>query len=233
MQVRFISNITKEYPDMFKIVVYKEPRVFIKTDAVKRPKEIVQETYNPEVSSLRRTKTLISDIILCNDFDLFCTFTFDPHRVNRYSYVSCNAKFTRWVHHQKEHSPNLCYLAVPEQHKDGAWHFHVLMKNFNGSMKDSKHKSSTGRAIYNITAYRSGFSTAVKIDNKEAVAHYVQKYITKDFVRTFNRRRFTCSRNLVRPVKTTNSQILSLTLPLFRTKTFETMDFDLYTVPKF
>ena len=221
MQVRYITNTTKEYPEMIRVTIYKEPLVLpITAGSIKRKRELVDgEYYEPTVTSLNRTKTLIRDIVLCNDFDLFCTFTFDPDKVDRFSLMNCWHKLDRWLNHQRERSNyELRYLIVPEQHKNGAWHFHALISHFNGILRDSGHKSGSGRPIYNITSYRSGFSTAVPIDSREAVANYVTKYITKDFVKTFNQRRFFCSRNLLRPVKTTNSPIFKNTLPLFRKK---------------
>lgn len=233
MQVRVVNNITKEYPDMIKVLVYKTPKYYEVSDRnIKRNSSSVGDDYIPSVSSLNRTKILVRDIVLCNDFDLFCTFTFDPSKVNRYNYGQCYGKISRWLHHQKDKAPDLKYLVVPEQHKDGAWHFHALIANYNGSLRDSKHRSGSGRRVYNITSYRSGFSTAVEIDNREAVASYVTKYITKDFIKTFNKRRFFCSRNLQRPVKTVNSPILSLTLPLFRQKVSDLPDKELFILPK-
>lgn len=235
MQVRFISNVTKEYDDMFKVVIYKEPRPCIVNDGrIKRNKnEVDHDDYVPEISSLTRTKTLIRDIVLSNDFDLFCTFTFDPDKVDRFNFQSCWSKMSRWLHHQKENNSSFTYLIVPEQHKSGAWHFHALISHYSGSLRDSKHKSSSGRPVYNMTSYRSGFSTAVKIDNREAVANYVTKYITKDFIKTFNQRRFFCSRNLKRPIKTVNSPVFSLSLPLFRDHVYSGDSYDIFEISKF
>lgn len=235
MQVRVINNITKEYPDMIKVVIYKRPLVYVREEgSIKRNKlEVSDDTYEPSVTSLSRTKTLIRDIVLCNDFDLFCTFTFDPDKVDRYNLAACWGKMSRWIRHQKDKSPDLTYLVVPEQHKDGAWHFHALISHYNGSLRNSKHKTGTGRIVYNLTSYRSGFSTAVEIDNREAVAHYVIKYITKDFIKRFNQRRFFCSRNLKRPSKIINSPIFSLTLPLFRQKVADYTDREIYRLPQF
>lgn len=234
MQVRYISNITKEYNDMYKIMIYKEPRAFLVNEGnVKRSRhEVDDDTYEPTVSSLSRTKTLIRDIVLCNDFELFCTFTFDPDKVDRYSLAACWGKMQRWLHHQKDNNPDFKYLIVPEQHKDGAWHFHALISHYSGSLRDSKHKSGSGRTVYNMTSYRSGFSTAVKIDNKEAVAHYVTKYITKDFIKTFNQRRFFSSCNLERPVKTVNSPVFRASLPIFRHHLYDGGNFDIFAVEK-
>lgn len=232
MQVHIINNVTKEYPDMIKVMIYKQPQVYVREQgSTKRNKVQVDENYEPSITSLSRTKSLIRDIVICNDFELFCTFTFDPDKVDRYNLMSCWCKMSRWIRHQKERSPDLKYLIIPEQHKDGAWHFHALISHYKGSLRDSKHKSATGLPVYNMTSYRGGFSTAVYIEDKEAVSHYVAKYITKDFVKKFNQRRFFCSRNLIRPVKTVNSPIFSLSLPLFRQKVADYSDREIYRLP--
>lgn len=225
--VRYITNIKKDYGNMIRIMIFREPRQIILPDnTIKRNiNQVDEEDYRPEVSSLRRTKTLIRDLVLANDFDLFATFTFDPRKVrDRFSYACCWGKFQTWIHNQHSHSPNIKYLVVPEQHKNGAWHFHALLANYNGTMKNSHHQSSGGRDIYNITSYRSGFSTACYIDNKDMVASYVMKYITKDFIKRFNQRRFTCSRNLNRPIRTVNARI-DFTFP--HSTIFESDDYSL------
>lgn len=233
MNVHIIHNITKEYPDMYKIVVYKEPRYYVEPNSPGKRRRKDDEPYQPKAQSLHRTKTLIRDIILCNDFELFCTFTFDPDKVDRFNYNHCLSKMNRWIHHQKEKSPDLKYLYIPEQHKNGAWHFHALISGYKGTLKKTPHKSATGREVYNMTSYRSGFTTAVKIDNKGAVAQYVSKYITKDFIKMFNRKRFFCSQNLKRPVKSVNSPVFSTTLPIFRKKVYEGYDYDTFIVENF
>lgn len=224
--VRVIENITKDYPDMFKIVIYKEPRVFVKSNSVKRrEKDVDHLSYVPKISSLNRTKTLIKDLVLCNEFDYFCTFTFDPSKVDRFSFPACYSKMSGWLSHQRDNSREkgieFKYLLIPEQHKSGAWHFHALISGYTGFLKPSKAKTNTLRPIFNITSFRSGFTTAVVIDSKESVSTYVTKYITKDFIKKFNQRRFFCSRNLVRPEKYINSSVFSNTLPLFRRKVYE------------
>lgn len=230
MKVQFISNIKKEYPTMIRIVIFKQPNYYLAPENnIKRHKSQVGEDYEPTVTSLKRTKTVIRDLVLANNFDIFATFTFDPRKISdRFSYTACYHKFQVWIHNQLLKSPELKYLAIPERHKNGAWHFHVLMANYNGSLKMSCHRSSSGREIYNITSYRSGFSTACKIDDVETVSNYVMKYITKDFIRDFNQRRFTCSRNLSRPVRTTNVKI-DFTLP--HRKVYENENMEMFEFP--
>lgn len=215
--VRFISNVKKEFPNMYRVVIYKEPiTIFDNGNKIKRNKRQVSDDYIPSFTSINRTRTTIRDLILANDFDLFVTFTFDPDKIyNRYSYICCMSKITRWIHNQHLKSPDLIYLFVPEQHKDGAWHFHGLLGHYNGSMKKTSYKSHSGDEIYNITSYRGGFSTATYISDKDKVATYIGKYITKDVIKKFNQRRFFCSKGLNRPIKTINAKI-DFTIPFKR-----------------
>ena len=235
MELHIIENVTKEYPEMIQVVIYKTPRTFVTGDRkVKRNREIVDDVdYKTSITTLRRTKTLIKDMVLCNDFELFCTFTFDPNKVDRFNLTRCWGVMSRWLHHQRDLSPDMKYLIIPEMHKSGAWHFHGLISGYKSTLKPSSHSSPYGRQIFNITSFRSGFTTAVKIDDKEAVSNYVQKYITKDFVKKFNQRRFFCSRNLIRPIKSTNSPIFRNTSPLFKKKISDFGDSELYYIPNF
>lgn len=235
--VRLIENITKEYPDMIKIIIYKEPHYFVKSESVKRHKsEVNNDDYCPTVSSLNRTKTLVRDIVLANEFELFCTFTFDPKKVDSFKFFSCWRVMSTWLHHQRDKSREkgieFKYLIIPEQHKSGRWHFHALISGYTSTLKPSKQLTNSLRPVYNMTSFRSGFTTAVQIDSKEGVSNYVTKYITKDFIKTFNQRRFFCSRNLNRPVRTVNSDIFHRTLPIFRRKVSENSDTQEFIVDK-
>ena len=234
-QVHIITNFTKVYPDMIQIYIYKEPRLFVKSDSVKRNRELVDNShYTPSVSSLSRTKTLIRDIVLCNNFELFCTFTFDPKKVDSFKFARCWTKMSMWLHHQRDNAREkgieFKYLIIPEQHKSGRWHFHALISGYVGTLKPSNTFTASKRPIFNITSFRSGFTTAVPIDSSEGVSSYVTKYITKDFIKKFNQRRFFCSRNLIRPLKQTNSDLLSKVLPLFRRKVYENKELLQYNV---
>lgn len=201
----FIYNSVKEYPDMIKIVIYNEPLRLGggKSERRKRRK-------NPECSesSIIRTRTTISDICLSNNFDLFCTFTFDPKRYHCDDIAWCRNYMNHWCHNTKARtSKRLQYLIVPERHKSGQIHFHALIKGYEGSLKDSGHKQG-GRTIYNIPHWHFGFSTAVHIDNQEAVSRYIRKYITKDMILLPCNKRYYCSQGLVRPQKSYNRSVI-------------------------
>lgn len=195
----YIFNSIKEYPDMIKVYIYREP--------IRSPQNRNRHRRkDPETSeaSIIRTKTAISDLCLCNQFDLFCTFTFDPKRFNSKSIVYVKKYINTWCHNAKSrHSKALQYLIIPERHKSGAYHLHALIKGYNGRLRNSGHKQG-GRTVYNIPNWSFGFSTAVKIDNQLAVSKYIQKYITKDMVLFPGKKRYFCSQGLKRPEKQTN-----------------------------
>lgn len=79
--------------------------------------------------NLARARRVIRDLILCNYFRYFCTFTFDGSKVDRYDYPSCKKAITDCFHDfRKRHAPDFRYLLVPERHKDRAWHFHGMVQ---------------------------------------------------------------------------------------------------------
>lgn len=200
MEDSITFNTVKEYPDMIKIIIYREP---IRSPGGRKRAQR-RKNAKPTESSLRRTRGLLTDLCLCNHFELFCTFTFDPKRYNSRKVLFCRQYMNNWLHNMKaRYSPNLEYLVVPELHKSGAIHFHALFKNYEGQLKDSRH-CKNGRRIYNLPNWHFGFSTAVKIDNQEAVSRYIRKYITKDMLTLYDKKRYFCSQGLVRPIKHQN-----------------------------
>ncbi len=201
---QYIFNSVKEYPDMIKIKLYREPLVVPKTVA-KHKRRKPEENPIPADSSIHRTRNMIEDLCICNQFDWFCTFTFDPSRVDSFNVDKCRRLMNHWTRNAKQrHSPDLKYLIVPELHESGRIHFHALLRGFNGQIKDA-HLTQNGRKVYNIKNWRFGFSTAVKIDNIEAVSRYIRKYITKDMILLSGKKRFFCSQNLIRPEKSSNA----------------------------
>lgn len=221
-----IFNSVKEYPDMIKITIYHQP--FMVGGSSKTRKR----SKNPQSSesSIYRTRTTLEDLCLCNNFDLFCTFTFDPSRYDSKNLYSCRRYMNTWLHNAKfRHSRALEYLVVPELHKSGAIHFHALLRGYEGRLKDSKH-TQHGRKVYNIPHWHFGFSTAVKIDNIDAVSKYIRKYITKDMLVLPGKKRYFCSQGLNRPKKSTN-QVVSF-LRSVKSDFFPSDDADFYTVKK-
>lgn len=173
-----------------------------------RPKEPrekqVYETLNPREDSLKRSKGKIFDIALSNKWDYMITLTLDGSKIDRYDRKAIIKPFTKWLNNMVNRR-GLKYLIVPEYHKDGAIHFHGLINDSlhmeqSGTYKvpwtKKPVKASTVKAhgfkledvrpVLNITDYKFGFSSAVKIDdNVEAVSKYMTKYTCKDFQKIF------------------------------------------------
>jgi len=176
--------------------------------------------------TLRRSKTRIKDLILCNDFDLFVTFTFAK---NRNDISKCKKTLTDFLNsQQKKQNKKFQYILVPEFHKDKkAIHFHGLFKNFKPKLTDSTKKTKKGQTIYNIKAYRSGFSTAIYTDGSPKLASYVTKYITKDLITEKNKKAYWCSMGLKRPIINTLSTGINLVFPTVE-KVYQAERFTIY-----
>lgn len=198
-----VEHIVKEYPnDKYKVTVFNNPLIIPKP---KKGRTVNRSSEKPSddaiIESLRRTRTTIFDYALSNDFEYFVTFTFNPKKIDRYSIDETFNTMKYWLNRQKKHSPDFAYVIVPEFHKDGAIHFHALIRAYNGDMKPTKVFQNCKR-VYNVTGFTSGFTNAQKMDgDQEKTAGYITKYITKDTINRFNKRRYWASKNLQKPIK--------------------------------
>lgn len=155
---------------------------------------------NYSVEDAARARQQLYNYSRAYDWEYFLTFTLSDKYVDRYNYDDCSAKIRKWLNNQKRASPELKYVIVPEQHKDGAWHFHGLLADCPGiKLNDSGH-TIDGEKIYNVNNYRYGFTTATKVKDVERVAIYISKYITKSLLdMTKGRQRYYVSQNLPKP----------------------------------
>ena len=148
-----------------------------------------------------RTKQAVFDYARSNKWEWFVTFTFSGEKVNRYVFDDCSKAVRKWLQNARRVAPDLKYLIVPEQHKDGAWHFHGLLSDTGDMIFKDSGKKSKGQAIYNMTAYRYGFTAATKVTDTSRVAKYIGKYITKSVAdQTAGKHRYFVSNNLQKPV---------------------------------
>lgn len=193
-----------EYPNS--AVPYKH--VFIKRDRIEEGREkalkntaAILEALNADEKlqeSLSRSKRNITDLILCNPFEYFCTFTFNADKVDRYNYDTCQKKLRKFFNNFKSrYAPDFKYLIIPEFHKDGAIHFHGVCSGFSdGELKEN----SFGYLDWERYRKSFGFFNCSKIRNYNACAFYVSKYVTKDLVSVGKGRAvYMCSVGLNRP----------------------------------
>lgn len=146
--------------------------------------------------SLSRTKRTVRDLIMCNKFDYFCTFTFDAGKVDRTNFSECRKRLTKLFDNYKQrYSPEFRYVVIPEFHADGAIHFHgvvrgIRMQDFTVPDLIPKRIGSELTMVPNTPGYvdwdyyssRLGFFSCSQIRHQEHCALYITKYVTKDLV---------------------------------------------------
>lgn len=145
-------------------------------------------------TSSNRSKNMIIEYARANNWEWFFTFTFDPEKVDSFDYDLCYNRLHKWFNNMRTlKAPDIKYLGVPEQHKSGRWHFHILVSNIGGIRLEN----SNIDGIYNVTGWSYGFSTATAVKDTRRVSTYITKYITKDLtLHTQGKHRYFKSRNL-------------------------------------
>ncbi len=202
-----ISTVIKIYPDFIRLIRYREPVLIRRFDydeqrlnGEKKSKTKIEDDEENDLDGIRLARTRLIDITLCNEFDLFVTFTFAK---DRYDVDLLKRRMAFWLNNQRILHGKFLYVIVPEYHKDKALHFHALFCGYNGNLVDSG-KRYKNRILYNISSYRAGYTRAEYIESRTKTAGYVAKYITKDMPRLKNKQRYWCSNGLKRPLKIVN-----------------------------
>lgn len=179
-------------PEGQKATLYKEPKT--------RTEQDIEHSRNV---SMNRTVQKIYEIARSNRWEYFITLTFDPQKHNSKNYDYITQIMHDWLKDLKKYyAPDLIYLIVPELHADGQkYHFHGVFANCGAiPFVDSGHYID-GEPIYNIGAYKFGWSTATKVKDTFRVSSYITKYITKDLCSvTMGKKRYWCSKNCNRPI---------------------------------
>lgn len=207
-----------EYPfnDLhYRHVYVKRDRTLLLESKEKTILECIDD-YKKSDQSLSRARRSIRDLILCNQFDYFCTFTFDDKRVDRYNFKACKSYISKWFNNFKNrYAPDFKYLVVPEFHKDGAIHFHGLIagmpvgeliipdfifkrNRFSGLL--DRVPNTPGYMDWPRWRENAGFFNCSPIRDYQRCAFYVTKYVTKDLLNLPKGSSvFMCSKGLQRP----------------------------------
>lgn len=170
--------------------------------------------------STRRSKSAIIGYALNNDFSHFVTFTFRDERHNDDQVLK---RLMAYLTQMRRNYPGFQYLIVPERHKSGALHFHGLIngipdpefipainndptsKYYQQPLRRTRRGTADTYPVFNLLSFnRYGFSDAERIESPEKIANYISKYITKELVTSFNKKRYWASRNLRAPVNLDN-----------------------------
>lgn len=131
-----------------------------------------------QLRSMRRARSKLRRLALANGFDYFVTLTLDPEKIDRYDGAAVTKALGRWCDNMvRRHG--LRYILVPEQHKDGAFHFHGFMAGEGLKAVDSGVEWD-GRPVLNLPQWPYGFTTAQTLYGEySAAVGYCCKYIGK------------------------------------------------------
>lgn len=242
LKYKEVSSYAKIYPDFVKIIKYKRSIVVENFGTSSNGLANEEQAHERDwlEKSINRTKTKIADYVLCNNFSHFATFTFSPEKVkNRHDFAEMSALLKNWLkteqtNHERKHNSKFKYLIVPERHKNGAWHFHALLENYQNACGDfysSKNPFITVKEIKTakryanrkyLTRYNLGRSEIAPIRDKTKMANYIKKYITKELITEPNAKRFWSSRNLAKPEIIENLVSTNTKIPeKFKTQTHD------------
>lgn len=128
--------------------------------------------------SMRRARAKLRRLALANEFRYFVTLTLDPAKIDRYDGAAVTRALGRWADNMvRRHG--LRYILVPEQHKDGAFHFHGFMAG-RGLVAQDSGVEWDGRPVYNLPQWTLGYTTAQELYGEySAAVGYCCKYIGK------------------------------------------------------
>lgn len=183
--VRADYNIYRYTEQIYKIVRFRSTAPLgIKTNKEKH------QTYDKKLdASLSRSRRVVLELALCNDWAYFCTFTIGG---SRYDLKTWDTQFKQYIRDlRKKYGLKIDYVLVPEKHKDGAWHMHGLFSDITPLLIRFSTLLKNGFDVPVSLAEKDyldwwdysqkfGYCSFGPIRNKVAVAFYVTKYITKD-----------------------------------------------------
>lgn len=159
--------------------------------------------------SMRRSKAAIYDLAKSNEFDWFCTWTFDRIMVDRFDYDDCSRCLSYWLDQMRRQYPDFRYVIVSELHSgktsdqdvfgNYAFHFHGLV----GGVPDQElyfYRMNETRELFSFESFRWGINSASRIEDPVRAANYIGKYVTKDLTLDVRgQKKYWRSRNLKMP----------------------------------
>lgn len=179
--------------------------------------ELKKEQGEPRLDHLKHAVDCVFDIVYQNEWDLFLTLTLRPDdSIDRTDPKEVMKKLRSWLSYRVQ-KDGLRYILIPEEHKNGGIHAHMLCNNVF-QLVDSGTKTYThfkrpmmdataiargldpeqGQIVYNVPEWRYGFTTAIHVyGNPGKLAFYLTKYLTKDMKKIFGKY-YWSSKNIVR-----------------------------------
>lgn len=161
-----------------------------------------KKMYNNVVDSntnYLRTKRVIRELALCNNFKYFVTLTISPLACSRDNLDEIIVFLRKQLKKYKRKNHSFQYLLIAEKHKDKKnYHFHGLFKGIN---EDDIYVNKNG--YLSCFAFDDlGFNSFSKINDYDKTCNYITKYISKEICKLSTGHSYFCSRGLIRPTKT-------------------------------
>lgn len=173
-QVCSEKHYIKKYKDFIELYIIKS---VLDKDFEPLSKKKTSCKEKTRISS-SRIKSKIRDYALMNDFEFFYTQTLNSN-YNRYDLEEFKSLMLKKFKAYKRINKDFIYLVIFEKHKDGAFHLHGLL----GGVGVDLHKNKNG---YDTLEFFTdlGFNSMSKIKDKNRIANYILKYISKDITKT-------------------------------------------------
>ncbi len=133
-------------------------------------------------SSVSRLKSRVQELILCNNWNCFVTFTLDKTKRERNSLDSFDALTRHLKYIRQTRCPELKFMLLLEQHKNGGYHGHALMYLPADFIADEFIINANGYFEWVDISSRFGYMSIKPYDGTLRACNYVTKYVTKDLI---------------------------------------------------
>lgn len=208
-KIIIVNTMCYHYPNGDKkYVKFKSPLVIEKEKALSKTSKFIEDDDDSEEiendnkdRSVRRSSSTIAHYCHSNQFEWFVTLTLNPDKVSdRFNLESTIKEVSYWLHKQRKKYGRFQYILVPEYHPTtGGIHFHGVIGGYNGSLSMSK--SRKGREVFHLDDWQKdfGFTDCEAIEDIGKVSNYIRKYVTKDMIYVFGKKKYLCSKGLALP----------------------------------
>lgn len=160
------------YGTQFYLCAYKP--TFVKTNS---NNDVPNSNDFKLANNLSRARSRVRELAHCNNWEYFVTLTLDAEKVDRFDLDGSFKRISQFIrNYNKQHSCCIKYLIIPEQHKNGAWHFHGLMTGFPAK---AFCKNANGYLDWIDYSKRFGYISLSPVRDPVKCANYISKYVTK------------------------------------------------------
>lgn len=181
--------------------LFRQIRSFDRVEDNEGIKEVEDESFLRRQWNVSRAVQIVYDIARSNSFHWFVTLTLNEVYVDRYDYCACADVLKLFTDRLRKMKCK--WIIVPEQHEDGAYHFHGLVAGDLPLTPSGKKWYNEVEQklvpVYNVGNYEFGWTTATEILSPHKVSSYVAKYLTKQIAVPKGKKCYWASRSLARP----------------------------------